>query len=240
MDDKQKLVEKVLKLFSLGDKSRNLSEAEAEAAATKARQLMLEHQLSEVDLETYGTAKAKKLVWIIREHTAYTLRRPFAAYDGWVAVAVMAITDTESLIHTRYDEHGKKFYRRTFVGAEADVAVASELFLILLEQLRRSAREKYGPGWGRVHVDYGNGWAVRIMERARAAHLPDQQLTEGQAQTMALVLRDKKSAVDSHIAQTYKLKKARARQLRNYTTAFHEGYQDGNTVDLGDPKRRIG
>lgn len=241
-DQKAKIVGKILKLFALGSSSVNQSETEVELAATKARQLMMEHSISEVDLETYGTDKAKRVAWIISTHRAYTLKVEFARYDALLAMAVDAICDTRNYTSEMYTG-GHTYHSRHFIGTETDVAVASALFLTLLKVARNMARAQCGAGWKKAHFAYAEGLATRLAIRARNA-----KPSAPQTETMALVLSDKRGAVESWVGKNMNFRtltdKEKAREEKKAQQfvehpKFRDGWFDGEHVDIGNPKRRL-
>ena len=230
--EKKKRIERILKLFALGDASRNMSEAEAELAATKARQLMLEYQLTNVDLTQYDAARAERVIWSITRTTAYTLTRPFALYDDYIGLAVMAITGTRC-ITTIQEWVRVKYYRRQFIGTESDTAIAARLFMVLLQSARAAARRRCGPGWKMgVHGKYAIGYAVRLASRAEEANPAPQTST-------ALVLRDKAAAIDDWMKTNLSLTAAKEEPLDWSDPNMRLGYADAGSVDLTNPRRKV-
>src|SRR6476620_5609761 len=127
-DARKKQVERVLKLFKLGDASRNANEAEVMLAITKARERMAQYDLTQADLEAYGSEKAKQVAFTITQSVAYTRKgRSFAKYDDYMAWAVNEICGVRHYVQTRFHA-GSWVISRVFYGAEGDVAVANELF----------------------------------------------------------------------------------------------------------------
>lgn len=236
MDDtsKKKLAERVLKLFTLGEAGRNNSEAEAMAAVTKAREMMLEYNLTLADIEAVGTDKAKKVIIQIVQAPCYTLKQRFAVYDDYIAAAVEQITDTRNMTQNKWFGH-QRYWQRIFVGTEMDVAVAGELFLVLLDSMRQHARRQFGKGWSKKHTSYSLGFSAKIYERAKVDHVL--ALPPGDAASVALVLRDKKKATDDWMAKN--TVKGKVRRIKLDGAAHDLGREDGAFVDLGDPKRRI-
>lgn len=239
MSDKKTLVEKVLKLFSLGDASRNPNEAEVNAAITRARELMTEHAISDADLLAYGTAKAKKVAILVKDEVAYTLKRgSFAAYDTGIARTVDAICDTHNYVVDSHTPSGK-FISRRFFGAEADVAVAVALFNRLMDTMKNMAKVQYGTRWSTPHSSYCLGLAVRLMNRARELYAKTETMLETTGHTgTALMLRDKRAVVDEH-AKKLGLKTTKPRSQKVDAGAWDRGTQAADSIDLGNPRRRI-
>lgn len=231
---KKKLAERVLKLFTLGEAGRNNSEAEAMAAVTKAREMMLQYNLTLADIEAVGTAKAKKVAIQIVQAPCYTLKQRFAVYDDYVAAAVEQITDTRSMTQNKWQGH-QRYWQRVFIGTEMDVAVAGELFLVLLDSMRQHARRRFGKGWSKKHTSYSLGFSAQIYQRSKVDHMLT--LPPGDAETVALVLRDKKKATDEWMDKH--TVKGKVRKVDLDFMAHEAGRADGSLVDLGDPARRM-
>lgn len=235
----QKILERILKLFNLGDTSRNQSEAETLAAVTKARQLMAEYDLTEADLRALGTEKAKSVAYVVTQHTAYTRKgRTFAYYDHKVAHAVDAICSTQHYVKTTFVDKKGWYVSRRFYGAEADVAIASALFQVLLDVVRKAARTEYGSGWSPDHQSYAIGFAIRLEERA-AVWNPATALGEAQSNALVVISKDKAQQIERWADTKLELKSVVYTPKVKKHDAFAQGYEDGANVDLGNPRRRI-
>ena len=152
-----------------------------------------------------------------------------AAYDWEVAFAVAALTDTRVFTRTGLAV-GKRGFNSTtgviFVGDEDDTAVANELFIIWLKDVRRLTRKVYGGGntWGMKHTSYAIGLGYRLKVRAQELHVSN---------SVALVLRSKQDAImrweQKHIAApaVKEQKKRKSRDPKIDSEAFHRGYADG-------------
>jgi hypothetical protein len=239
-DGKKKLVERILKLFQLGDSSKNQSEAEVFAAIAKARELMAQHDLTDADILAAGTEKAKKVLFTMTQDAVYTRKgRTFAVYDNSVAAAVNEICGTKSYTQSRHSDRNGWTVSRIFYGTEADVAVANALFHALLDTVRRSARETFGTGWSPEHQSYAIGFADRLYHRA-VKWRPELALTAHQSTALAVIEKDKNDQIEKWAEKhlpALKTRKPRKRKVQ--ADAYEQGYEDGGTVDLGDPRRRV-
>lgn len=246
MDDKQKkLIDRIVKLFKLGSAEANTTEAEMMLAVTKARQMMAEHGISMQDVELHkGVDVATRMDSMIRDVPVYTRAgTKLADYDWQVAHAVAELTDTAVFCSKGFGALGKSSkrpqggYGRTisvlFVGQEADVALAGELFHLWLTDVRKLARRTYGGGntWGIQHTSYAIGVAQRLKVRAREMV----HLSNADQQTWGLIVSDKKSAIArwtaKHAAPDSGQKKRRGTDLD--ASAFHRGYNDGAQINMG-------
>lgn len=220
--EREKLINKVVKLFRLGDASQSrTTEGELLAAITKARELMALHNISMVEVEgSLDETKVNELRIKVEEHSAYTRKGKFARYDHPIMNAVSTLTDTKVYLKN-YDGHQSCM----FVGAEIDAHVAGELYTVLLSSLRKFTRQECGTGWSRMHTDYALGFGRRVVERAQS--LVDKEKSN---QSMALVLTKKNEALSQYMN---KLGLASAKQRpRQVSDKFYQGYNDGTKMNL--------
>lgn len=229
----QKIIDRIVKLFRLGDKSANTTEAEMMLAVTKARELMAQHNLTMADIaEKKGQSIADSIRDRIRQHPAYTRKGTrLADYDWQVAYAVGILTDTRVIQTWTQDWLGGKFVSAVFVGVEEDTALAGELFILWLKQVRAMARRVYGSGntWGKRHTSYAVGVGYRLQERARRMV---QTLSAGEQETMALVVQTKQSSIERWIANNLNMVDKKQRASRLDDDALLRGYQDGAQFNM--------
>lgn len=228
----QKIVDRIVKLFRLGSDAANTTEAEMQLAATKAKQLMVAHSISEAELAA-ACPDPKVISYVVTQRNVYTRRiANFAVYDGYVAQAAERITQTKCLIsRSRSIVHGRMttVCTMTFVGVEADVAVAGELFMVLLTGVRAMARQKFGStSWGKLHTSYAVGVAVRLRDRADA----QVAVPAPQAETYALVVRGKTDAISTYMHSAFPSLRAQKRRNSLDGAAYAAGYQDGALMSL--------
>ena len=233
--DKARVIDRIIKLFNLGDEHRNNNEAEVMAAVTRAKQLMAEHNIAMAEVaQATDATKAEQIRVAVEEHDAYTIKGGrFATYDNYIAFAVDEICGTKNFLRRTRDYSGQYISRR-FVGDAMDAAVAAKLFMILLTDMRKAARRRFGSGWSLTHTSYCDGYSSRVWERSRQ----ELQLTAAQTTSVALVLRRKEEAIDHYFAEIGVRPGRRSRGHRRDGYAMAVGRADGNTVDLG-AKRRL-
>ena len=112
-EKRDKLINRVVKLFRLGDASRNSSEGELMAAVTKAREFMALHNIEMVEVEgQLDESKAKELSIIVKEYTAYTRKGKFAKYDYSIMTAVSILTDTKVYMKFVHGQTGFRKFKR--------------------------------------------------------------------------------------------------------------------------------
>lgn len=228
--NKDKILDRIVKLFRLGAADANTTEAEMLLAISRAKEMMARHSLTmaEVELKLGTPEHVSQLRDRVREYTAYTRKiADFAYYDYNVASCVMTLTGTRAIVTT-----GKRTWSglstMQFVGMQEDVAIAAEIFIIFLETVRRAARATYGSGWSGRHTSYAIGFSSRMARRAVEA---GNQLGREEATTMALVVQDKSQAIDGWLRDRGTEKSTRKAKIVD-VEAYHRGYADGGNISL--------
>ena len=224
--ERGKLINKVIKLFRLGDASRsNTTEGELLSAMTKARELMALHNIAMVEVEgLLDETKVNELRIKVKEHSAYTRKGKFAIYDHPIMTAVSVLTDTGVYMNNKGG-----YQSCVFVGEETDVHIASELYSILLSSLRKFTRSACGSGWSKYHTDYAIGFGRRVIERSKKS-----VEKEKSNQSMALVATKKGEALAKFMDGLHLY--AAPTRNRGYSNGYFEGYRDGNKMDLSFSK----
>jgi len=236
--DKARVIDRIIKLFNLGDERRNDNESEIMAAVTRAKQLMAEHNIAMAEVaQATDRTKAEQIRVAVEEHDAYTIKGGrFATYDNYIAFATDEICGTKNFLRKTCSYEGGRsvsYISRRFVGDAMDAAVAAKLFMILLTDMRKAARRRYGLGWSLTHTSYCDGYGSRIWERSRH----ELQLTPAQTQCVALVLRRKEEAIGDYFAEIGVRPGRRSRGQRRDGSAMAVGRMDGNLVNLGCTRR---
>ena len=220
--EREKLIDKVVKLFRLGDVAQShTTEGELLSAITKARELMALHNISMVEVEgSLDETKVNELRIKVKEHSAYTRKGKFARYDHPIMSAVAILTDTRV-----YLKNNNGYQSCMFVGDEIDAHVAGELYTVLLPSLRRFTRSKCGSGWSKNHTDYAIGFGHKVVERA------EQSIQKEKSnQSMALVITKKNDALSQYMDRL-NLSKSRSKPRQN-SHEYSQGYQDGTKMNL--------
>lgn len=229
MHDKERIIDKIVKLFKLGHADANTTEAEMMAAITRARTLMAQHQISMAEVEmSKGKSTADAMQWKLEHYNAYTRRGSnLAPYDQHLAAAVGTLTQTRPYLSHRT----AGYVSMVFFGDEGDVQLAGQIFLIWLQDIRRMARDRYGRGrgqdWSAQHTAYAVGVADRLQSRARELV---RGLSPAQEQTWALVVQSKSTAIASAWNQ---MKFGKVRRGRSVDPdAYHQGLVDGQSFNM--------
>jgi hypothetical protein len=169
MEDKAKIANKVRALLAKTT-DKGCTEAEAMAAAIKAKALMDEYQinLSEFDLESEGFIRGKA-------EKAQPYR--FNVQD-YLAGAIGAFTDCKVWCTFAASGLRRSDKRQVFFGLKSDVEFANWLLVALecfvwqnANEFETEHRIKFGPTAGGYYLkrDFARGCVARINERLREA-----------------------------------------------------------------------
>lgn len=235
MTDKNKIIDRIVKLFRLGGQggmASNGTEAEMMAAVTKARQLMTEHNISMADIHgVTDKASADRVEYEIKNTNAYTRKiRDLARYDQLIGVAVAKMFDVRVLYYSGKHNHGYSSVR--FLGEITDAAIAVEVFHIMLTHVRKETRRIYGGGnsWGIQHTSYAEGYAHRLAARAEEA------AKAAAPESVALVLYSKAAAIAryhaEHVTVADTSKDRKAKKKDRDLVAYNRGYRDGGAYNM--------
>lgn len=163
------IIRKIVKLFELGNKARNNSEAEAEAAFLKAQELMRKYGIEQAAIDK--KANAFDLSKFSKMPTGLT--RTKLGRDDWnIASAVGYICSCHPLaIHVM--AKGKWQQSLIFIGYTSDAMVAVEMYGRLRKYIRKMAaqwcRDRDYPLYKIHWKSYVMGFARKLLERAQQA-----------------------------------------------------------------------
>lgn len=224
-------ITRVVNFFRLG--ANNPNEEEALLAITRAREMMIRYAITEAEIQAKMKADEQttgKKAFDIATYQAYMRKmRNLAKYDEHVGICVGHLTDTRCLIEHRHTLSGT-YTLLKFLGDIADVAVASELFMILLKSVRERANLVYGHGkntWTKSHTSYALGFSSRMIERARDLT----GLTAKERAAWGLVVASKQTAIDRWIIEN-NIGMNERRTTIGDNLAFTRGYVDGASISL--------
>ena len=226
MDNKEKLIDRIRKLLALG-KSPN--QHEAEAAMTKANELLTEHQIgmSEVQQEEVAQSTVRDGP-IIKESETY---RSFA----WqIARAAGTIFDCEVILGSEQ----ASFY---FIGLPEDITLAQELNKYLFDSwkaivaadtiewkkdffypLRQYEVKKY-------KIGHGQGFAEALMYRAFRLVKERKDKLEASTRGTALVVMKNEMIKAYKEKQNYK----KGGGYKQQSDGYADGRQRGEKIPLG-------
>ena len=214
--------EKIKKLMALADSP---NEGEAKAALLKARQLMAEHKLTEIDLETL---KSENVITIGTDISFTSLSNAWAGELSAVIAEHYCCRAFSSRIA------GKKTSFIGFVGIEDDVQVCERIFRYACDYIKAEGK--------RISAHYKKYWNAREVREAREAYGfgftigvgSTFQVQDETHQEWGLVLKTPKAVLDEVERQHWRRQQApedRTRD-RSWTMRFRAaGYNDGKDFD---------
>lgn len=219
-DIRNKVLDRARKLYALAQDGA-ATQGEVTNAMAALKRLMDAHDVNEAEIAD-----------AVREPDAAISQRESNLKDkGWgiwreyLAGGVAAVCNCR-VCYRRYDT-GKK---AVFYGFESCVAVATELFALLVETVKTMARATYGPGWRTSHQSYAAGFGLGV--RAQADALRQEREREAKGST-ALVLIKKDELVTTWASEHLSLRKARRHSPQFNADAVNKGLADGRRVSVG-------
>lgn len=230
-DTKDRIIGRIKKLMSQAEGTN--FEAEMDTALKMARDLMLQHGISEqsIIVEEEDTAVSAKM----SEHEVWGQSQGIANYHRWLMGGVCDLTDTRFFWRSSYrGKNGQPLHNPRSVihvyGLEHDCSVAISLFNELKITMLTVARMTYGTKWTGSHNDYCKGFASRISERA--SELVKEPIEDPNC--TAIVLK-KDVALDLFAEKHYpNMRTAKSRQAGvGDWGAYTKGSEDGQNVSLG-------
>lgn len=236
--EKEKLIDLVRKLFALGDKNRNSSEAEAQLATQKAQELLKQHN---IDMAEILVKDGQKTVDIkIDNEIVFTLNRSsMSSWEKRLISIVQFATETKGFFQKDYrDVWGKKItWKVGFIGTEWDRAVAKELYNYLHEKIYKLSKYHYPESMPQQR-SFMEGFCYRLMQRVDEMNEEKKEDID-ENQKYALMIINKKDAINKYIDDQMKLKTARSggKAGEFHSSAFKHGTQEANNVDLGTENR---
>lgn len=224
MDAKhEEIIRKVQKLFRLAEKAG--TESEARAAAMRAREIMVQYNISLADTQNFTDDDCHEEEIIIK---ADYLPRHYMM----LIIAMKKLFDVDALLNRKLMREKEKFRCRqtiSFVGVGADAIVACQTCEFLAEYAKRRVREMRLTGPSKN--DFLYGFALSIFHRAgdmrrKAAEVPQEN---------ALVPL-KKDAIDGYLTRKYpKIEEHKGRYSHAFTRDTRRGYEAGKEAPLDRP-----
>lgn len=221
--DKEKLVDKIKKLFALGMKAPETEEAKS--AMVKAYELMEKYGLGTIDMEDDGTIKDEN---ILRVDLDFSINNPS---DGWERILVANICKAfqcEVVVKTSRRE-GPKI---VILGAKTDID-----FVVFLIKYTRLQIKKLADVSGFTSSDKTNymvGCAMTVSNLVKESFEKHQKSEEYKQheQSHALVVV-KSDAVAKKFKEIFpNVKSGRKIKLNGSRNAFEQGKYDGNKVKI--------
>lgn len=221
MDAQQEaVVKKVQKLFRLAENAG--TDAEAQSAALRAREILSKYNLSLQDVEGFTDEECGEQYIIIK--------KDYCPSHVKVLMSAMDILfSVQSIISGHYDQAARKYYKKIiFVGVGPDATLACQTWDFLTWHAKRKAREyKYN---ARQQSEYLFYFAASVYRRAN--ELVEKLKVEVPQETALVPVKG--AAIKDYTVRHYgALGSAKGAVAPEYGAAGRQGANDGRNVSLG-------
>lgn len=212
--------EKIKKLLALAESP---NEHEAKAALLKAKELMAEHKLSELDVEDVGKKEVREVV--LEDMQASTRHNP------WLVPLSAVIGENYCCksFHNKYK--GKQLRTIGFVGLEEDVKICEQVFRYavncvesMVKQIKKENSCYSAQYRKRLCDGYGYGFAYGAKDAF------DKQQEDNKEKGWGLVMVMPQE-VENHVKNFGKEKFNEHAGSKIDANAFGTGYSDGKKFD---------
>jgi len=236
-----KLIEKIQKLFALA--GNNPNEQEAQLAAAKAHELLVEHGLSMSEVEGHENGNTEFVEEIVSIGTKKVPR-----WEGYLAVTVSERFYCKVIKMNKWKDGDWNYYY-TFVGRPNDCRVASYTF----EFLRSAAKKCADKYWKDIKVS-GESWKYKHGKGEKAAY--QLGFVVGVKETlMAQIKKEQEmgliyvgpSGLNKYYEDKYNPSKGKKSGIKFKASqnSYNQGYEDGketivnNGVESGKGKTKM-
>lgn len=258
-----RIKERISKLLALG-KDDAAAAQEAENAMAFARQLMLEHNVSEADLTPHERAARIERMDFAQSGVG-TTGRNLSAWEMWLANTIQRVVGTVNHYVSGHEqrrdangilqwfEDGNPMMQTTimYYGPEDDVRDATQLFAEWSVTIAAMARMRFGGALKGAGRSYCEGFTRALSQKvSKAIEKEDLMIEEGKS--TALVLTGQRSMMVAKQDQGKKwLKDVAGISLQSrgsgagggehHSGAYDQGKKDGSAANLSrDRQRRLG
>lgn len=233
------LIEKVKKILRLADTTRGATEAEAAVAWEKAQKLMMEHGLTMAGLNAHKSATDKSATDFNIVEVSMTLKSGERPQHRFIYQILMHCFGIRIIRWKRTDPTTwKPVLKLAFMGTPEDVAIAEYVFTFIdrvmlkgyREWLDRTGAPNKASGWNGYFDGVASGYNA-AYDKAKGAVAQAEN-----ANAFALVLRDKKTAVDRFFEQHHSdCKTSKPSSLQINRAAFGAGFVKGESLKIHRP-----
>lgn len=217
METKQEeIIRKIQKLFRLAEKAG--CDAEAQAAAFRARELLGKYNLSLQDVECFTDEECKEASFVIKKSYIPSYTKIFMA-------TVCTLFQCHSII-TRNYQSSMNLQKIVFIGIGADAIIAAQTYDYLVCYGKNQAKKRQYTE--KQTNDYLYGFALSVLDRAREMKKKLQDIPQENA---LVPLKD--SAILEYKRRHFEgLTKRRFLRERGMSPSGWQGYDDGKRVNL--------
>jgi hypothetical protein len=218
--NKSDIIDKIRKLFALGDRTRNPNEGEVKTALGMASKLMKEHNLnlSEIDLE-----KQKE---DISEEFSKT-RSIIAFWERKLAKMVAKLFNCDAIINANYNRNRGYI----FIGFKEEAKLASQCYEYLDYNIRILANT-----YSKQKMDFYAGITDRLQERINE-EIKLNTPQETSKCTAIVCCKDKliKSYEKKNMSLT--MERRSKPDIDEVSPDYYKGYLSGDKLDLQNRKK---
>lgn len=236
MSDTARVIEKVRKLFAMAHHETS-NEQEAETALRQAEALLRKHNLTMTDI-TPEEAKSNVKESVMAKYKWTPSRAPVWVQSLSTALADLTDTYVMWTPAASNDSHVRnRQCNLVFVGAEADIVTAGEMFNYLYNTCINLCDAHFeGQILGRQAKTYKNsyryGMVVRLRERIVKMVAEKKAQFQEAAQTGTSLVVIKKDAIADYLGRDDITYNTSNRQQSMESSAFAAGHRDGGNVSL--------
>lgn len=251
-EERDKIREKIKKLFAL---ATSPNEAEALAAATKARELMTKYNLEQGELDEMDLAD---LTEIVEEITEAEFDKKLPAWVTLICDGIDRLYRTKHFVNWGRRGHctrtgnfrAIKHFQMVFVGAKDDAAASSYLLSYILRSAAGWAKDFYSSDRCRpeekarfrrkaIYKNYYFGLASRVHQRLLEEANKFNRMEEQDPNCRALVVRKEKN-IEDYMKEELDLTNMKGVQkYRPGTGAFNSGFMDGDKIHISGESQKL-
>ncbi|MBX6388412.1 MAG: DUF2786 domain-containing protein [Frankia sp.] len=225
------LLGRVRKLLAMAE-AEGLTEEARQSYNAKAAELIAQYGIDRALLEESGPVRARAADVVLDIHP------PYARDKVTLLASIVAPLGCRLVHRTARGADGRTGHAAHLFGMDSDLTRVQLLFTSLLVQQAQALALATPPRWEDPRAfrrSWMAGFAVAVQQRlaeAERAAAERAQATHADGPSVALVLADRSSRVDAHLASVYpRLRAARGRHLSG--SGGRAGYAAGQRADLG-------
>ncbi len=214
------------------------TQAEAEAAASRAEALIAQYQIEDADLDTQSPDDAT----IDEGEDLFSTEGNREKWRSMLACALAGLHGCYSFCHIGPTT------RQRIAGRASDIAIVRYLFGWLCYEIERLAQREHGRAARNAFKLGAACGYVRAMRQAQQEAFEADQQTKGKVTSVAMVLSDRATLSKDHFTSPNgtKMKFRSGRVTLSDPGAYHRGeaagasLQPSNGLNAGTPPRMLG
>jgi len=236
MKSKEEVIALIRKLFNLGNRDRNSSESEAEAALQKAQELLQKHDLDMSEI-VVDESQEKVINIEVENEIVFELKRSsMSSWEKTLIIVIGTATETNGYFNKVYNGGGSIIWQVGYIGTEWDRSIAKELYLYLHEKIYRMSKQFYGNDMPAQRC-FMEGFVMRLYTRVKTQMDSFKKEVVGN-QKYEMVLFEKKNAIEKYGKEILHLRISKGRKGGGEWNpfAYAHGQREADKVDLNVSK----